>query len=238
MEQLAINKELLDFFKSDPETLLFDGFACYDDNAVAYREGNSLALVAKVRDTYKLCLKTDSEQFVLNILSSLHGKIEFCGVDTFVTEWIRPRYPFAWETNCYLYAWNGKPLQYVCKEKLYPMSAKYAQMISDGTHYGAPLEEIKESLKMYPSVAVFLDGKPVSWCLCHNDKSLGMLYTVPEHRRKGYALEVMTALCNKVIAEGNVPYAYIVRTNTPSLNLAPKYNLKRVKEADYFLITK
>ena len=89
---------------------------------------------------------------------------------------------------------------------------------------------------MYPSAAVWLDGKPVSWCIMHNDKSLGMLYTMPEHRHKGYALQVMTALCNAVIAQGDTPYAYIRRDNVASQKLAEKYNLRRVKAADYFLI--
>ena len=63
-----------------------------------------------------------------------------------------------------------------------------------------------------------------------------MLYTEPEYRRKGYALEVMTALCNKVIAQGDVPYAYIVVDNVASQSLAEKYNLERVKRADYFMV--
>ena len=39
-----------------------------------------------------------------------------------------------------------------------------------------------------------------------------------------------------VIAKGDVPYAYIVCDNVASQNLALKYNLERVKRADYFLI--
>ena len=65
-----------------------------------------------------------------------------------------------------------------------------------------------------------------------------MLYTLPEHRHKGYALEVMTALCNQLIAQGNTPYAYIVCDNVASLNLAVKYNLTLFKHADYFRFEK
>ena len=116
------------------------------------------------------------------------------------------------------------------------MDAAYAQKESDGTHDHAAISDVKDCITNRPSSAVYIDGAPVCWCLVHLEKSLGMLYTEPTHRHKGYALEVMTSLCNKVIALGDVPYAYIVQTNVASANLATKYNLVKIKQADYFEI--
>ena len=237
MKQIKLTKLLLEKFKSQAETLIFEGFCSNADSVVIYNEGKSYALICDVKGAIKCCLMTESEQFVLAIVSKLRGRqVEFSGVAPFVTEILRKRYEFLWETNTYLYAWSGKPLNYECKQEIRPMSKDFAQKVSDGTHYHAPIEDIVDCLSRHPSAAIYIDGKPICWCLCHLDKTLGMLYTEPEHRRKGYALEVMTALCNKVIANGDIPYAYIVVDNIASQNLATKYNLERVKRADYFMI--
>ena len=237
MEKIKPTKNLLEKFKSNAETLIFEGFATNADSVVIYNEGNSYALIADVKGAIKLCLKTDSADFVEAVLQMLSGKqVEFSGVDPFVTEMLRARCDFLWETNTYLYAWNGEPLSYQCKQEIHPMSKEYAQKVSDGTHYHAPIEDIVECLERHPSVAIYVDGEPICWCLLHLDKTLGMLFTEPEYRRRGYALEVMTALCNKVIARGDIPYAYIVVDNVASQNLAAKYNLERVKRADYFMV--
>lgn len=236
MQQIKVTPQLIRFFKSNPDTLIFEGYCALSDSVVIYNDGNSYALIADIKGVNKCCFKTDSADFVLNVINKLHGKVELCGVEPFVTDCVKRNYALLWETNCDLYVWNCEPLPYVCKQKIHPISAKYAQMISDGTHYHAPIDEIEECITRHPSSAVYIDGQPVCWCLLHLEKSLGMLYTLPEYRHNGYALEVMTSLCNKVIAQGDIPYAYIVCDNVASKNLAAKYNLQYVKRADYFEI--
>ena len=237
MKQIKPTNTLLKKFKSQADTLIFEGYCTNADSVIIYNEGDSYALIADVKGAIKCCFKTDSEAFVLAVVDKLAGKqVEFSGVDPFVTELLRVRYDFLWETNTYLYAWNGQPLSYECKQEIRPMSKDYAQKISDGTHYHAPIADVLDFLTRHPSAAIYIDGKPICWCLLHLEKSLGLLYTEPEYRRKGYALEVMTALCNMVIAKGDIPYAYIVCDNVASQNLAAKYNLQRVKNADYFMV--
>ena len=236
MKQVKPTAQLLRYFKSRAETLIFEGYCTNADSVVIYNNGDSYALIANVKGSCECCIETDNEQFVMSVLDKLNGRVKFCGVDPFVTEILRERFPFEWETNCYLYAWNGQPLPHVCTQEFHPMSAEFAQKVSDGTPYHAEIGDVVDCLARHPSVAIYVDDKPICWCLLHLEKSLGMLYTEPEHRHKGYALEVMTALCNIVIAKGDVPYAYIVTDNVASQNLATKYNLQRVKLADYFLI--
>ena len=237
MKQVKPTKKLLEKFKTQADTLIFEGYCTNADSVVIYNEKESYALIADVKGELKCCFKTDSAEFVWSVVNKYNGcQVEFSGVDPFVTELMRGRYDFLWETNTYLYAWDGKPLSYECRHKIQPMSKEYAQKVSDGTHYHASIEDVVDLLSRHPSAAIFIDGKPICWCLLHLEKSLGMLYTEPEYRHQGYALEVMTDLCNKVIANGDVPYAYIVCDNVPSQNLAAKYNLQRVKAADYFMV--
>ena len=236
MKQLSVTNNLKSFFKSNPDTLIFEGYCCNAKNVVVYNDGDNYALVAKVGKSLEVCFKSKSAVFIWKVVAKLRGTVKLCGVDPFVTQLFRARFRFNWETHCDLYVWNGKPLRYKCKCDIRPMDAAYAKKVSDGTHYHAAVADIKECLAHRPSSAVYVDGVPVCWCLLHLEKSLGMLYTEPQHRHKGYALEVMTSLCNKVIALGDVPYAYIVQDNVPSANLAAKYNLVKVKQADYFEI--
>lgn len=238
MEQIKITPQLLKYFHSASDMLIFEGYCRYSDNAVVFREGDNYALVVKVKDVYKCCFATDDLSFVDEVISPLKGNVELCGVDPQITDYLRDKYAFEYETHCYLYVWNGEPLPHKCVLKTQPLLPKYAQKASDGTHYHAAPSEICECLEMHPSAAIYIDDEPVCWCLCHLEKSLGMLYTMPEHRHKGYALEVMTSLCNQLISRGDVPYAYIVTDNVASLNLAKKYNLTKVKNADYFRFTK
>ena len=237
MKQVKPTQKLLKQFKSRADTLIFEGYCTNADSVVIYNDGDDYALIADVKGAIKCCFVTDSEEFITAVVDKLRGvQVEFSGVDPRVTDFLRTRYQFLWETNTYLYAWNGKPLPYKCKQEIRPMSADYAQQISDGTHYHAPISDVLDFLSRHPSAAIYIDGKPICWALCHLEKSLGLLYTLPEYRRQGYALEVMTALCNMVIDKGDVPYAYIVVDNVASQNLAAKYNLERVKRADYFMI--
>lgn len=233
MEKIPITAQLTEMFRALPETLIFEGYCSNFDDVEVWRDGDSYALIART-DITECCIRSASEQFVLQVTQMLGGTVKFCGVDPAVTQILQARHNFEWLTHCGLYVWNGQPLAYKCRCDVRPMSEAYARQISDGTHYHAALDDIRLCLARHPSAAVYIEGRPVSWCLCHREKSLGMLFTLPQYRRQGYALEVMTSLCNSVIARGDVPYAYIVTDNLPSQRLAAKYNLDFVKLADYF----
>lgn len=234
MKQLKVSSKLKSFFKSNPDTLIFEGYCCNASDVTIFNDGDNYALIAKVGRSVDVCINSRNATFIWKVVSKLHGTVKLCGVDPFVTRLFKSRYKLNWETNCDLYVWNGKRIRQKHQYAVYPMEEEYAQKVSDGTHYHASIAEIKDCIANRPSAAIYVDEVPVCWCLQHLEKSLGMLYTEPEHRHKGYALEVMTALCNEIIELGDVPYAYIVQDNVASAALAAKYNLKKVKQADYF----
>ena len=118
------------------------------------------------------------------------------------------------------------------------MSPEYWQLISEGTPYKASKQEIVPNLLTKPSSAIYVDGKPVCWCMLHTTGSLGMLYTLPEYRRKGMALDVMVDLCRKVLAQGCKPFAYIVKGNVASQQLAALYNLEYIGDYSWMGIVK
>ncbi len=237
MKKIPVTTQLLDYFRSNGETLIMEGYCKYFDNVTVYNDGVSYAVVANTNGSAECCIYSESTSFIDGVIRSVLGKVvKFCGVSQFVTDYINSKYTFNWQTDCYLYVWNGEPILHESRCDLRAIDSSYAQQVSDGTHYRAPLDDIRECLVWHPSSAAYVDGKPVCWCLLHKEGSLGMLYTLPEYRRQGYALEVMTDITAKVIKRGDIPFAYIVQDNIASQNLAAKYNLKRAAVANYFEI--
>lgn len=239
MEKISVSDKLLFKFRAEPQTLIFEGYCRFVSGVTLYNEGEDYALLSPFNNgaSVHCCLYSANTEFIDKVVNLFKcDTAEFCAVSPFVTEYLKTRFDFEWETNCDLFVWNGKPLKREPKCKIGTIGSDYAQTISDGTHYHADLDDIKKCLLLHPSAAAYVDGKPVCWCLLHQEGSLGMLYTVPEYRRRGYALEVMTALVQQVVERGDVPFAYIVRDNVASQNLAAKYNMEKVCRADYFEI--
>ncbi|KAJ0066776.1 hypothetical protein NL108_002330 [Boleophthalmus pectinirostris] len=79
---------------------------------------------------------------------------------------------------------------------------------------------IKNMVFNFPSCCILdAEGRPVSWVLTYACGSMGMLYTVPEHRGKGYAKMVISALARRFFTEGYPVYCFIEEDNTVSCQL-------------------
>ncbi|XP_030012273.1 glycine N-acyltransferase-like protein 3 [Sphaeramia orbicularis] len=79
---------------------------------------------------------------------------------------------------------------------------------------------IRNMIKNFPSCCVLdADGKPVSWVLTYASCAIGMLYTLPEHRGKGYAKVLISTMANRLHAQGLPVYCFIEKENTVSYNL-------------------
>lgn len=239
MKQVPITPQLLRFFRGNPQTLIFEGYCVNFDDVTVYCDNDGYALTAlNGSGGLECCVYTDSASFLDELLTVLHGNVKFCGVTPFVRDYLQARYRFDWLTRCDLYVWNGKQLDLGVLDgcDIRPLDLSYVKQVSDGTPYHADLEDVRTCLTKHPSAALYVDNKAVCWCLLHVEGSLGMLFTVPEYRRRGYALRVMTALTQAVINDGNVPYAYIIEDNVASKSLALKYNLEPICKAEYFSV--
>ncbi|XP_062375833.1 glycine N-acyltransferase-like protein 3 isoform X2 [Sardina pilchardus] len=62
-------------------------------------------------------------------------------------------------------------------------------------------------------------GQPVSWMLLYDYCALGILYTKPEHRGKGYAKALIASMSKKLHAQGYPVYCFIEEDNDTSLRL-------------------
>ncbi|KAG5266911.1 hypothetical protein AALO_G00237680 [Alosa alosa] len=79
---------------------------------------------------------------------------------------------------------------------------------------------IKNLMCNFPSCCIVDEtGQPVSWVLMYDYCALGILYTKPEHRGKGYAKILITVLSKKLLAQGYPVYCFIEEGNDISLRL-------------------
>ncbi len=233
MKRINLNDADLSAFRNDTTLNLF-GMAQSETSAI-YVDGSNIA----VTDGEQCCINGDDVRFACEVADTLPNQFELCATSTSLADTIASRYGrIEWRTDCGLYVYNGKPLVYTFRYKVESMSPEYWQLISEGTPYKASKQEIVPNLLTKPSSAIYVDGKPVCWCMLHTTGSLGMLYTLPEYRRKGMALDVMVDLCRKVLAQGGKPFAYIVKGNVASQQLAALYNLEYIGDYSWMGIVK
>uniref|UniRef100_A0A3Q3MTL3 Glycine N-acyltransferase-like protein n=1 Tax=Labrus bergylta TaxID=56723 RepID=A0A3Q3MTL3_9LABR len=87
----------------------------------------------------------------------------------------------------------------------------------------AALVMIRNMVTNFPSCCVLDDeGQPVSWILVYDYCAMGMLYTLPEHRGKGYAKVLICSMARRLHAEGYPVYCFIEEENTLSHRLFTK----------------
>lgn len=79
---------------------------------------------------------------------------------------------------------------------------------------------IRNMIANFPSCCVLdSEGTPVSWMLTYASCAMGMLYTLPEHRGKGYAKVVICSMAKRLQAEGYPVYCFIEEENRVSYQL-------------------
>ncbi|XP_017317804.1 glycine N-acyltransferase-like protein 3 isoform X1 [Ictalurus punctatus] len=79
---------------------------------------------------------------------------------------------------------------------------------------------IRSMILNYPSCCVLdSEGQPVSWILTYSNCAMGMGYTLPEHRRKGYSKALVTILAKKLHSEGYPVYCFVEEENQLSYRL-------------------
>lgn len=82
---------------------------------------------------------------------------------------------------------------------------------------------VKNFIANFPSCCVLDEhGQPVSWVLLYEYGAMGLIYTVPEHRGKGFAKVLISTMVRRLRAEGYPVYCFIEVENTVSYKLITK----------------
>lgn len=236
VQEVVVSDEIIAKLRSSNDTLIFSGYIAGYPDVRLFSDGTNYAAICVSPNGTECCISGENVAFAQAVcdLPFVRGVVKFCAVGDRLFDYLSERYGASDVSRCGYYVYDGTPFTHNVENKIVPIAEEYAQAVSDGTFYHADVDEIKQCLRLRPSACIVDDGNPVCWCLVHREGSLGMLYTVPDHRHRGLALDVMTALCQALIARGEKPFAYIVDGNQASISLAAKYNLQKVGHASYF----
>uniref|UniRef100_UPI0037E82805 glycine N-acyltransferase-like n=1 Tax=Semicossyphus pulcher TaxID=241346 RepID=UPI0037E82805 len=79
---------------------------------------------------------------------------------------------------------------------------------------------LRDMITHFPSCCVLdAEAKPVAWILVYSKCAMGVLYTLPEHRGKGYAKVLISTMSKRLHAEGYPVFCFIEEENTASYEL-------------------
>ncbi|XP_041646275.1 glycine N-acyltransferase-like [Cheilinus undulatus] len=82
------------------------------------------------------------------------------------------------------------------------------------------LRMVHDVVTNFPSCCILdSEGKPVAWILVYGSCAMGMLYTLPEHRGKGYGKILICSMAKRLHAEGYPVYCFIEEENRVSYRL-------------------
>ena len=112
---------------------------------------------------------------------------------------------------------NGFSIR-VLSEKFIPFVTEHYSEI--GTE-----EYVTDRIRHGAVYGAFYDEKIVGFIANHEEGSIGMLYVLPEYRKRHVAMALETYCMNLAIERGEIPYGQIVLGNEPSIGLQEKMGI-------------
>lgn len=105
-----------------------------------------------------------------------------------------------------------------------PLSAAHAHLVNSTWKYGGDRNSYNSVLNYIshnPSLCVIEEGgtEPVSWLLVYQHAALGLLYTLPQHRRKGHAKLLVSMMAKQLLERGHPVYCFVEEDNDTSYKL-------------------
>lgn len=149
----------------------------------------------------------------------------------------------------YFLHWLEPTDRYVCKEhqltetfpyEMVDIGMEEALGINDRYEYKNEdsLERIRSAISERPTSGIYIEGELASYCLVHEDNSIGYMYTLEKHRHKGLGYWVTLDLLNKMTKLGTTSFVEITGFNYKSQGLAKKTGFEKDLYTPWFGIIK
>jgi len=183
-------------------------------------------------------------EFLLAFWDSLSaGEKFFSGVPEKATEIFYSISEALWKSPCFVFVYDESCKKDIASKAYNSVYADDFLRINDveivDNHYTYQHEgsddAIREAILTLDSSCVRIDGELAAWCLVHaEDGTLGPLYTMEAHRRKGLAEIVTARLVGKLVSSGKMPFMHIVKDNVASLKMIEKLPFKHSHNVAFF----
>ena len=166
--------------------------------------------------------------------------LKFGGVPFEQYEALKPHMDISWDEICYLYVYRGNPFEDTYENRnetnIRPLTLEDAELVYKYYSYKEhdDIDYVKTIIENMPTRGIWIDGELVSWVVQRDEGSIGIMYTLKEHRHKGYAIDLTKSLINEIIKRGDIPFVHIVVGNEASCKLAEKVGFKRSSTVVWF----
>ena len=207
-----------------------------NDNLVSECEINGAAIILRNEDSKWLHIISESNEDLEEFLPLIKDEKFFGETQTKLIETISKDRKFLWRADCYKLVYNKRvKIESGIKERT-SLRVEDAKIVNEYWPYNSDIsfKKIENRIKTSDSVAIFKDGKPVSWVLIASDNSMGFFHTLKEYRRSGYGEVVTKELMNIIIENNKTPFVYIKIENERSMPLVLKLGFDIVDKVSWF----
>lgn len=138
----------------------------------------------------------------------------------------REKYAFEGENKCWQVVWDSgekMPLSGVCDIKKLELNDENVDFVFSHYTLAYNRDSIARIIGGMGMYGAYLNGTLVGFIGRHSERSMGLLEVLPEYRRMGIGSELEKFLVNKLIDNGEVPFAHIIYGNDKSYRMHRKY---------------
>ncbi|KAM8852081.1 glycine N-acyltransferase-like protein 3 isoform 1-T3 [Synchiropus picturatus] len=115
------------------------------------------------------------------------------------------------------------PLDRETEERITSLDLSHVEIVNNTWKFGGGemgFRAVENLIGNFPSCCITDEkGQPVSWILVYDYCAMGLLYTLPEHRKKGYAKVLISTLAKKLHTLGFPVYCFIEEENLVSYEI-------------------
>lgn len=115
----------------------------------------------------------------------------------------------------------------------HPDEADYEKVRA--TYRNASDAELRADFARADFLGAYANGSFAGYIGTHSEGAMGLLEIFPEYRRRGYAQEIYSALINRQLRLGRLPYAQIVEDNAASMALQRKLGFTVSKKLIFWM---
>lgn len=153
-------------------------------------------------------------------------------------EWMLPLFePSAQEMRArvaWLFAMDPKNFVDLQRHNVQPITPEWAPLIAKFWEPDWPSEPyVRSRIEAGHAYGMLEDGKLVAWAMTHFETEkvsmMGFLHVLEEHRGKGYAKSVGSALIKDILERNKTPALHVFADNVPSMELTPAFGFHKVK---------
>lgn len=201
------------------------------DMLESIRRGNAQLLQATAQGVLlyhtacgALMMSTEKETAAGRMIAAAPDAAMFVAHQHFYIPAVQDKFPFTGKLVCRQAVYPGRaPLAEThASADIRPLDERYLSFLMEHYSHADDEEYHRERLRSGAMFGAFRDRTLTGFIGIHSEGSIGMLEVLPEYRHHGIASILESFLVNRLLTEGNVPFAQIVVGNEASLALHRK----------------